>query len=123
MQRPSNGVHPIGKVIMKKCSIEIYGPQSFVIPSNGETGFIRSDESVCMDANAKKTDPSILLIGCNQLERQKWRYDLRFKQIIHVKTTLCITIDRRKTTLSLAKCLPNNKRQAWKIISQNWKKD
>ncbi|KAH7645703.1 polypeptide n-acetylgalactosaminyltransferase 13 [Dermatophagoides farinae] len=124
MQRPSNGVHPIGKVIMAKCSIEIYGPQSFIIPLTGETGYIKSDESVCIDANSKKTNASILLIGCNQLERQKWRYDSKFKQIIHIKSSLCITIDRRKTTLSLAKCLSNNnKRQAWKIISQNWNND
>lgn len=122
MQRPSNGVHPIGKVIMTKCSIEIYGPQSFIVPSKGKIGFIKSDESVCIDANSKKTNTSILLIGCNQLERQKWRYDSKFKHIIHVKSSLCITIDRQKTTLLLAKCLQNNKRQAWKIISQNWNK-
>lgn len=122
MQRPSNGANPTGKVVMSQCSIGIYGPQAFIMPLIDIVGFIKTDESVCLDVSSIKPNSAVILIACSQYNRQRWRYESNTKRIVHIKTGLCLTIDRRKSHLTISECTEGriNKRQRWIIIEQEW---
>lgn len=106
---------------MATCAIEIYSPQSFVLPLDDETGYIQSDESVCLDTNSASANSPVLLITCSEFDRQKWRYDSENNWLVHHKTNLCLTLDKRGTFLSIRKCVPDYARQQWIVLTHQWK--
>ncbi|UXI23015.1 microtubule binding protein YTM1 [Sarcoptes scabiei] len=120
LQRPSNGPNPIGKVKMAQCSIELYGPQAFVISKPEQIDSIRTDESVCLDVSSRKPSTPVILIACSQMERQKWQYKIETSQIIHLRSKLCLTLDRTKSQLIIDECSTRNRKQQWEIIEQIW---
>ena len=106
---------------MAKCSIELYSPQSFVMPVDDTAGYIQTDESVCLDVNSSHEHAPVLLIACNELQRQKWRVERNNKQIIHNKTGLCLSLDKRGTYLSIRKCKNNFRKQQWLVLDRKWR--
>ncbi|XP_053214639.1 polypeptide N-acetylgalactosaminyltransferase 13-like [Panonychus citri] len=112
----SNGV---GQVDLDRCAIETYSPQCFVYTKQGT---ILTDESICLDAINTDTDPSVLLLACSQSTRQKWRFSHDDKRILHVKSGLCLDLDRiNRRKLTLNKCSPV-KSQQWDMMAIDWSK-
>lgn len=135
VQRPSGrgasaGVGPVGKLDLERCTIEAYSPQSFIYTKKG---FIMSDDSVCLDVVKPYGEDSlpvagstVLLLGCSEMSRQKWRYDPVTKRIEHVSSDLCLSIDSSSFKhVILDSCLNDDsgdKRQKWNLVPLQWNK-
>lgn len=120
VQKPSSGRNPTGKLITGKCAIEVYGPQMFVMPSSDESGYWMTDESVCLDVNSSTEHSAALLVACAEFDRQRWIYHSSSQQIVHVKSKLCLTLDKRGAFMSIRKCKDTNPRQRWNILTKEW---
>lgn len=122
LQRPSSGRNPTGKVILAKCAIELLGTQMFIAPKVGEVGYIRSDESTCLDVSSSVEYSPVFFIACNPLGRQRWLIEAHTQRIVHFNSKLCITLDRRAIFLQLRKCRVEYKKQQWKFENRIWNK-
>lgn len=127
LQRSSSlgSLNPTGKVVMGKCSAltdeQLYGPQLFTVPADNSEGYIMSDESVCLDVNSSTEQSAVLLIACAEFDRQRWRHEASSGQIVHVKSSLCVTLDKGGTYLAIKKCRPSSRRQKWSMQVKRWK--
>lgn len=123
VQRPNSkgdlvGKHPVGKVELEPCAIELYAAQTFVYTKKG---FIMTDESVCMDVAEQRKNAPILLLACSEMKRQKWKYDPMTKKITHVLSGLCVDVfDRTQKTLILDECKEESRGQRWDMVALDW---
>ena len=126
LQRSSalGSLNPTGKVITGRCATAdlLFSPQLFTVPPADTPGYIMSDESVCLDVNSSTEHSAVLLIACAEFDRQRWRYQSTSRQLLHVSSSLCVTLDKGGTFLSLRKCRPAARRQKWNIHVKQWKK-
>lgn len=110
--------------MLAKCSIELYGPQMFVMPRAGRRGYIRSDESTCLDVSSATEYSVVFLIACSSLSRQHWLLEPDTGRIVHANSKLCLTLERRGIFGQLRKCKPTlsttAKRQQWTIADRVW---
>lgn len=119
LQRPvSKNGHAVGKVLLDKCALEVYGQQNFVYTKQG---FLMSDESVCLDVNEAKEDSDVLLISCMESERQKWKYSPSERSLRHIKSDLCLDVTEAHKVLTLKLCSDRLRSQKWDMISVDWK--
>lgn len=124
---PLGSLNPTGKVVMGKCAAltdqehALYGPQLFTVPTSNSEGYIMSDESVCLDVNSSAEHSPVLLIACAEFDRQRWRHEASSGQIVHVKSSLCVTLDKGGTYLVIRKCRPSSRRQKWAMQVKQWK--
>lgn len=129
LQRSSalGSLNPTGKVVTGRCAAasdaDLFGPQLFTVPPDDTEGAIMSDESVCLDVNSSAEHSAVLLIACAELDRQRWRYQSASRQLVHVKSSLCVTLDKGGTFLAIRKCRPASRRQKWNIHVKQWQSE
>lgn len=119
--RPSSKSYhqPVGKVLLEECSLTHYPMQYFVIT---EEGYLMTDEAICLDSPESQANTNVVMIACNGLSRQKWRYDPKTQQIVHKKTKLCLDLPtpRGPQGIRLQEC-HGGKSQKWIMESVDWK--
>lgn len=120
--RPSSKSYhqPVGRVVLEECAFTYYAMQHFVFT---EDGFVKTDESICLDSPESRAETSVVMIACNGLNRQKWRYDPKTQAITHKATKLCLDLpDRRGPQgVTLRQC-SGARSQRWLMESVDWKK-
>ncbi|XP_029843377.2 polypeptide N-acetylgalactosaminyltransferase 1 [Ixodes scapularis] len=120
--RPSskNYHQPVGRVVLEECALTYYAMQHFVFT---EEGFIKTDESICLDSPESKADTNVVMIACNDLQRQKWRYDPKAQIIVHKTSRMCLDLPSRRGPqgVTLQRCHGGSS-QRWLMEPVDWKK-
>lgn len=120
--RPSskNYHQPVGRVVLEECALTYYAMQHFVFT---EEGFIKTDESICLDSPESKADTNVVMIACNDLQRQKWRYDPKSQVIVHKASRMCLDLPSRRGPqgVTLQRCHGGSS-QRWIMEPVDWKK-
>ncbi|XP_054724521.1 polypeptide N-acetylgalactosaminyltransferase 13-like isoform X2 [Uloborus diversus] len=111
--------HTMGKMTLFSCVFEIYPRQLFVYTKKEQ---IMTDESLCLDSPEGAADTYVVLLACNELLRQKWKYDATKQVLVHVKSGLCLDLpsSTRPDALTLQTCT-DSRNQKWMLESVNWK--
>ncbi|XP_003745400.1 polypeptide N-acetylgalactosaminyltransferase 13 [Galendromus occidentalis] len=109
---------PIGKVKLEDCAVTHYARQYFVM--TGE-GYLMTDESVCLDSPEGYEDTNVVMIACQGIQRQKWRFDVKTGAIMHLSSRLCLDLPSKSSPdgLTLQKCSPK-KTQRWIMEKAGW---
>lgn len=121
LQRPlvkaGSGQAPVGAAKSAQCSPKFLSHQLFLF--NRETGFLMSDENVCLDSGS---DPiptrQVILAPCSESQRQKWHHR-NDSQIEHVTSGLCLdspSADR----VQLKTCDETRADLKWKFVEESW---
>lgn len=119
--RPSSKSYhqPVGKVVLEECSLTHYPMQYFVLT---EEGFLMTDEAICLDSPESQANTNVVMIACNNLPRQKWRYDPKTQEIVHKTTKLCLDLPSRRGPQGVRVQDCNGGRsQKWIMESVDWK--
>lgn len=69
---------PIGKVKLEDCAVTHYARQYFVMTSDG---YLMTDESVCLDSPEGYEDTNVVMIACQGIQRQKWRFEVKVSSL------------------------------------------
>ncbi|KAG8178090.1 hypothetical protein JTE90_017439 [Oedothorax gibbosus] len=119
LQKGSGSQHAIGKVKLEACVFEVYPRQVFVYSEQGQ---IMTDESVCLDSPEGAEDTYVVMLACNGMVRQKWKYEPTIQVIIHEKSNLCLAAPtkERPEALLLQTC-DGSSNQKWSLESVSWK--
>ncbi|XP_064455998.1 polypeptide N-acetylgalactosaminyltransferase 1-like [Ornithodoros turicata] len=121
-KRPSSKTYhqPVGRVLLEECSYTHYPMQYFVFT---EEGFIKTDEAICLDSPESQADTNVVMIACNELPRQKWRYDPKLHVIMHKKTKMCLDLPSQHSPqgITLQRCNGGSSQQ-WTMEAVDWKK-
>ena len=123
LQRPNAknvvGGHPVGRAELEPCAIETYSAQAFVYT---KTGFLMTDESVCLDVTDPRPGAPVMMLACAEFERQKWRYETDRRHLIHIQSGLCATVDSRTDKqVTVARCSSYTGGQRWDMVPIDWK--
>lgn len=120
--RPNSKTYhqPVGRVLLEECSYTHYPMQYFVLT---EDGFIKADEGICLDSPESQADTNVVMIACNELQRQKWRYDPKMHIIVHQKTRMCLDLPSRHSPqgVTLQRCNGGSSQQ-WIMEAVDWKR-
>ena len=124
-QTPSSSSHK-GYASLSRCIETFYNYQQFVMDK--EQGWLMTDESMCLDVPNAQNDPeaSARFSSCNQMSRQKWKYDSVQNHLIHVDTSLCLTYiaEGSSDSLLLKSCSSPtiNQENRFKLELEHWRK-
>lgn len=119
---------PYGVASVVDCIIELYAPQMFILTPDG---YIKTDDSVCLDApEYKDSESEVRIMACNTLDRQKWRWDKDSSKIVHQASGKCLDLPGRMkhpspatggVALDLRSCDDKSKSQLWSMEDVNWR--
>ncbi|XP_014231804.1 polypeptide N-acetylgalactosaminyltransferase 1-like [Trichogramma pretiosum] len=111
---------PLGFVSQQDCIAPPSLAQMFVMT---KTGFVQTDESVCLDISEKESrhKPKVKLMTCNGSPGQTWFYDDTNKVLKHVASGMCLerSADDNQNPV-IAHCTYNDD-QNWELRSVPWK--
>jgi hypothetical protein len=107
---------PYGPATISDCIVELYSPQLFVITPEG---YIKTDDSVCLDAVEHKDGSEVRIIACNTLKRQQWTIDGGI--IRHKLSNKCLDLASKGENLVVRECLDGSKSQQWVLEKVEWK--
>lgn len=120
---------PYGVASISDCIIELYAPQLFILTPDG---YLKTDDSVCLDApEYKDLESEVRIMACNTLERQKWRHNKETNRLTHVLSGKCLDLPVKKKlnnltssggiALELRKCDEKSKSQEWNLEKVEWR--
>ncbi|GFR15792.1 polypeptide N-acetylgalactosaminyltransferase 5 [Trichonephila clavata] len=111
--------HVVGKMKLASCVFEIYPKQLFVYSKKGQ---IMTDESVCLDSPEGAEDTYVVMLACNEMLRQTWKYEPTKQTLVHTKSNLCLDIPSKTKSeaLTLQSC-DGSLNQKWLLESVEWK--
>lgn len=120
---------PYGVASVSDCIIELYPPQLFILTPDG---YVKTDDSVCLDApEHKDAESEVRIMACNTLDRQKWRYDKEMERVVHSISGKCLDLPSKKkplsptttggTALELRACDAKSKSQSWILEDVKWR--
>ena len=115
---------PTGQATLTPCVSNFYNYQQMVMEKEG--GSVMSDESMCLDVPNYKdledgNEVSVRFMACNQLDRQKWKYQQQ--QIVHTESQRCLTYVAQGSSdhLLLRPCVAQQADQLFHLAEENWK--
>ncbi|GFS51865.1 polypeptide N-acetylgalactosaminyltransferase 1 [Trichonephila clavipes] len=89
-----------------------------------EKGQIMTDESVCLDSPEGAEETYVVMLACNEMLRQNWKYEptVLKQTLVHTKSNLCLDIPSktRPEALTLQIC-DGSLNQKWLLESVDWK--
>jgi polypeptide N-acetylgalactosaminyltransferase len=110
---------PYGLATVTECILELYSPQLFILTPEG---YIKTDDSVCLDAPEFKDDESeVRIMACNTLQRQQWARQQ--DSIVHKLSGKCLDLPTQTTRggLSLRSCDSYSQSQRWDLEPIHWR--
>ncbi|XP_017772044.1 PREDICTED: polypeptide N-acetylgalactosaminyltransferase 3 [Nicrophorus vespilloides] len=116
-----NSNQPTGIAKLNECLKHDMIIEMFVMTKEG---FVVTDDSICLDAPEKETDgvKTVRIMACNWANRQKWKYNEKTKEFIHVSNNLCLDVAPSKKYedgLVITKCM-NTDTQKWILEAVPW---
>lgn len=123
LQRPTirigMGQAAVGAIETANCTIGQLTPSYQLFIFNPSTGFLMTDENVCLDSGS---DPiptrQVILAPCSESNRQKWKYTNE-NHMKHVQSGLCLDSSNPKR-VNLETCDENNNSLKWTFIRETW---
>ncbi|CAL8141125.1 unnamed protein product [Orchesella dallaii] len=119
---------PYGVATVSDCIIEMYSPQLFILTPDG---YLKTDDSVCLDAPEFKDSVSdVRIMACNTLQRQRWSYEKKTERLIHTASGKCLDLPSKKKlpvspvggiALELRACDDKSKSQTWALEDIKWR--
>jgi polypeptide N-acetylgalactosaminyltransferase len=107
---------PYGPALLSDCIVELYSPQLFVMTPEG---YIKTDDSVCLDAVEFKDGSEVRIMACNTLVRQKWKIDSGM--VKHIMSGKCLDLANKGEGLVVQECLDGSRSQQWTLENVEWK--
>lgn len=107
---------PYGPATMSDCILELYAPQLFVVTPEG---YIKTDDSVCLDAIEFKDGSEVRIMACNTLKRQKWT--ISNGNVVHSLSGKCLDLPDKGDGLVVRECLSGSRSQLWTLENVQWK--
>ncbi|KAL3274029.1 hypothetical protein HHI36_015447 [Cryptolaemus montrouzieri] len=112
---------PVGLATLEPCIRRNVSLEMFVMTKDG---FIMTDDSICMDAPEGNTTTSgkVRIMACSGATRQKWRYNMKTKELRHITNDKCLDVpDSSKSTdgLVIEDC-NDQQSQKWILESVPW---
>ena len=114
---------PTGPASLTPCVSNFYNYQQMIMEK--DQGAVMSDESMCLDVptyqTSKMSDASVRFMACNQMERQKWKYQAQ--QIVHLASQHCLTYVAQGSSdqLQLRPCVSQQEDQLFSLTEEVWK--
>lgn len=82
-------------------------------------GYIKTDDSVCLDAVEYKDGSEVRIMACNTLKRQKWK--VLNGRVKHGVSGKCLDLADKGEGLVVRDCLDGSRSQQWSLENVAWK--